>query len=132
MHVKPGLGEQTTGHTPIIQTVGSMDTDDISPVTGLADGPAALAGFVADDSPFAGTVILTGHIANTPDLSSGATALKYRIEVSPDNFASFETVGNSFNLGRDQLLNGVWSNLPSVNQSVDGDGFYRISISSSF
>ncbi len=124
VHVKPGREEQGTGHAPIIQTVGSMDTDDISPITGLADGPAALAGFVADDSPFAGVVILTGHIANTPDLSSGATALKYRVEVSPDNFATFETVGNSFNLGRDQLLNGVWSNLPGVNQAVDGDGFY--------
>lgn len=124
VHVKPGNKEQGTGHAPIIQTVGSMDTDDISLVTGLADGPAALAGFVADDSPFAGTIILTGHIANTPDLSSGATALKYRIEVSPDNFATFETVDNTFKLGRDQLLNGIWSDLPSVTQAVDSDGFY--------
>ena len=124
VHVKPGRRLQPTGHAPIIQTVGSMDTDDISPATGLANGPAALAGFMADDSPFGGTVILTGHIANTPDISNGATALKYRIEVSPDNFASFETVGNNFTLGRDQLLNGVWGNLPSVNQTVDADGFY--------
>jgi hypothetical protein len=84
-----------------------------------------LAGFTAQDSPFGGTVILTGHIGNPPDISSGATKLKYRVEISDNNFASFQTVDNSFTLPRDQFLNGIPGSLPSVTQAVDGDGFYE-------
>jgi hypothetical protein len=119
--LKPGV--QPQGHSPIIQTAGSMDVDKINPITGLANGSADLAGFSALDSPFGGLVILTGHIANTTDLSSGAPALKYKVEVR-DSGGPWEPVTNSFSLGRDQLLNGVWSNLPSVTQAVDSDGWY--------
>lgn len=119
--LKPGV--QPQGHAPIIQTVGSMDVDDINSITGLATGTAALAGFTALDSPFGGLAILTGHIANTADLSTGATALKYKVEVR-GNGGPWEPVANSFSLGRDQLLNGIWSNLPSVTQAVDSDGWY--------
>jgi hypothetical protein len=122
VHIKPG--NVVSGHPPIIQTVGSMDVNDVSPVTGLANGAAALAGFIATDSPFGGEVILTGHIGNTPDISSGATRLKYRVEVSGDGGLSWQRVTNSFNLGIDQLLNGVWSSLPPITQTVDGDDFY--------
>jgi hypothetical protein len=119
--LKPGL--QPQGHAPIIQTVGSMDVDDINPITGLASGTAALAGFTAQDSPFGGLAVITGHIANTADLSAGATALKYKVEIRSSG-GPWEPVANSFELGRDQLLNGVWGNLPDVTQAVDGDGWY--------
>jgi hypothetical protein len=122
VHVRPGQVVHPDDHAPIIQTVGSMDVDDISAITGLATGPAALAGFTAQDSPFGGEVILTGHIANAPDISNGAVALKYKVEVSPDGGASWQTLGNNFMLGRDQLLNGVWSNLLAVNQVADPIG----------
>jgi hypothetical protein len=119
-----GPGSVLSGHTPIVQTVGGMDVDDINPASGLANGPAALAGFVATDSPFGGEVILTGRIANPSDSSSGAAPLKYRIEVSDDSGVSWQAVTNSFSLGLDRLLNGVWSNMPAVNQIVDGSGWY--------
>jgi hypothetical protein len=124
VHIKPGPAVQPGTHYPIIQTVGSMDVGDISPATGLANGPAVLAGFTAQDSPFGGQVIITGHIGNAPDISSGATKLKYRVEVSDDGGATWQRLTNSFTLKRDQLLNGIWSDLPDVTQSVDGDDWY--------
>ncbi len=125
IHIKPGPVCDPNSHAPIIQTVGSMSVDDISPVTGLANGSAALAGFTAEDSPFGGWVILTGHIANTPDISSGATKLKYRVEVSDNGGATWQRVTNTFNLDRDQLLDGIWSDLPDTTMAVDVDDYYE-------
>ncbi|MBR9919978.1 MAG: hypothetical protein GYB31_04005 [Bacteroidetes bacterium] len=121
--LKPGSSPIPNTHVPIIQTVGSMDVGDISGL-GYANGPAALAGFTADDSPFGGVLILTGHIGNTTDFSAGAQKLKYKIEVSENNGGSWQRVDNNFTLHRDQLLNGVWSDLPNVTQQVDADGYY--------
>ena len=123
IHIEPGYAYPPGTHVPIIQTVASMDTDDIDPVTGLASGAAALAGFTATESPFGGEVIITGHIANTTDISAGAANLKYRVEIK-EHGGSWQPLSNSFMLGRDQLLNGVWSDLPKVNQSVDATNWY--------
>lgn len=125
VHIKPGPVCDHDSHVPIIQTVGSMNVDDINPVTGLANGAAALAGFTAVDSPFGGWIIVTGHIANTPDISSGATKLKYRVEVSGDGGATWQRVTNTFNLDRDQLLDGFWSDLPDTTMAVDADDYYE-------
>jgi len=124
IHIKPGHSYPVGTHVPIIQTVGSMDTDDINTLTGLASGGATLAGFTATDSPFGGEVIITGHIANTADISAGATNLKYMVEIR-ENGGSWQPLSNSFDLGRDQLLNGVWSDLPKANQSVDAINWYE-------
>lgn len=125
IHIKPGRIVQPGTHYPIIQTTGSMDVGDIDPVTGLANGAAVLAGFTAQDSPFGGELVITGHIGNTPDISSGATKLKYRVEISDNGGLNWQRVTNSFALKRDQLLNGVWSDLPDVTQSVDLDDWYE-------
>jgi hypothetical protein len=125
IHIKPGQPVQPGTHFPIIQTVGSMDVGDIDSISGLANGPAVLAGFTANDSPFGGLVIITGHIGNAPDISSGATKLKYRVEVSDNGGLIWQPVANSFTLKRDQLLNGIWSSLPDIIQSVDLDGWYE-------
>lgn len=125
IHVKPGPTVQPGTHFPIIQTVGSMDVGDIDSVTGLANGSAVLAGFTAQDSPFGGVVIITGHLGNAPDISNGATKLKYRVEVSDDGGLSWQRVSNSFTLKRDQLLNGIWSDLPDIIQAVDADDWYE-------
>jgi hypothetical protein len=124
IHLKPGFSQPPNVHTPIIQTVGSMDVGDISFATGLANGPAVLAGFTATDSPFGGEVILTGHLANPTDISNGAPPLKYRVEVLEQGTATWQPVANNFPLHRDQLLGGVWSDLPVITQSVDADGYY--------
>jgi hypothetical protein len=109
---------------PNIETVGSMDVNDITFGTGLANGAAQLAGFTAQDSPFGGVVILTGHIAYPPDISSGAAPLKYRVRVRKVGEVNWQILTNQFDVARRQLLNGVWSSLPDVTQIVDGDGYY--------
>lgn len=121
IHISPGSVQ--TGHAPFIETVGNMDVPKISPVTGLANGGSKL-GFTAQDSPFGGWVVIAGHLANTADISSGAAPLKYRISVSDDNFVTEQRLTNNFDVGRTQLLNGVWSFLADITQSVDGDDFY--------
>ncbi len=124
IHIKPGPSVQPGTHVPFIETAGSMHVDDISSVTGLANGTAALAGFTADDSPFGGEVILTGHIAYPPDISSGAAPLKYRVWVRKVG-DPWQKVDSVFGVGRSQLLNGVWSTLPDATQATDVDGFYE-------
>jgi hypothetical protein len=118
-----GPGSVQSGHAPVIQTVGSMAVAKIG-ATGLANGTATLAGFTAVDSPFGGEVILTGKIANPSDSSSGAAPLAYRIEISDDGIV-WQPITNSFELGLDRLIGGVWQAPTSVNQTVDGAGFYQ-------
>lgn len=124
IQIKPGLVIQPGTHPPFIETVGSMAVPDINPATGLANGPAVLAGFTALDSPFGGEVIVTGHIGNPTDISSGALPLKYRVSVSNDGGATWQHLTNNFVVERSQLLDGSWSFLPNVTQSVDVDDFY--------
>ena len=124
IHIKPGPSVPPGTHMPFIETVGSMHVADIDMTTGLASGPAALAGFTANDSPFGGEVILTGHIAYPPDISNGATTLKYRVWVWKVGDPP-QRLNNAFTIGRSQLLNGVWSTLSDVTQSTDINDFYE-------
>ena len=124
IHIKPGKPIPPDTHPPVISTVGGMAVTNINATTGLANGPAETAGFTADDSPFGGLVIIGGHIAYPPDISEGATKLKYKVEVSNDGGTIWQPLTNTFNLKLDVLLNGIWT--PSqVTQSVDSDNWYE-------
>ncbi len=125
IHIKPGPSTPLDTHTPNIETVGSMDVDDIHSSSGLANGPAQLAGFFARQSPFGGEVIITGHLAYPPDISSGASPLRYRVSVRKVGDLLWQPLSNSFDVSRRQLLNASWTSLPDVTQSVDADGFYE-------
>jgi hypothetical protein len=120
IHIKPGRAQ--AGHAPIIETVGGMGVPDINSA-GYANGPAALAGFVAKQSPFGGEVIITGHLANPTDISSGAPPLKYRVFVNDGS--GEQPLANPFSVERSQLLDGVWTFLPGVVvQAADASNFY--------
>lgn len=119
IHIKPG--RRPAGHTPIIETVGSMAVVDINGA-GYANGPAQLAGFSAKQSPFGGEVIITGHLANPTDISAGAAALRYRVIVNDGSVDQVLT--NAFTISRTQLLDGAWSFLPGVTQTPDAFGYY--------
>lgn len=119
IHIRPG--SVVSGHPPFIETVGSMAVGDIDGA-GYANGPAQLVGFTAKQSPFGGEVVITGHLANPTDISAGATALKYKVTV--DDGSGPQVLTNTFSVARTQLLNGIWSILPSVVQSTDAGGYY--------
>ena len=124
IQIKPGIAPQPGTYPPLIETVGSMGVGSINSATGLATGTALLAGFVAQESPFGGTVVITGHIGNPTDISSGATPLKYRVSVSNDGGITWQNLTNKFTIGRSQLLDGIWTVLPNLEQIVDAESFY--------
>ncbi|HBB33231.1 MAG TPA: hypothetical protein DDZ80_11745 [Cyanobacteria bacterium UBA8803] len=124
IHIKPGIAPQPGTYPPLIETVGSMGVGSINAATGLATGSALLAGFVAKDSPFGGEVVITGHIGNPTDISSGAIPLKYRVSISNDGWITKQNLTNKFTIGRSQLLDGIWTVLPNLEQTADADSFY--------
>jgi len=121
--IEPGSIVPPGTQTPAIRTVGSMSVSKIDSTTGLANGAATLVGFTATDSPFGGEVVITGFILPAKDISSGETALKYKISVSDDGI-NWQPLANKFTIERSQLLDGVITDLADIEQSVDGDGYY--------
>ncbi len=119
IHIRPG--RVLTGHPPVIETVGSMSVLDINGA-GYANGPAQLVGFTAKQSPFGGEVVITGRLANPTDISAGAAPLRYRVIVN-DGVAD-QVLTNPFGIARTQLLDGVWSFLAGVTQTVDAANYY--------
>ncbi len=84
-------------YKPVLETVGGMAIPAID-VGGFAHGPAQTAGFVAIDSPFGDTVVVTGHVMNSTDISSGAAKLKYQLRVREGISGSWQIVDDKFNL----------------------------------
>jgi hypothetical protein len=117
-------GQAPAGHTPFIETVGNMAVTSINPVSGLANGPAVAAGFTANDSPFGGVVVLTGHVANPPYVLGGATALEYRVSVSSDGGVTWQPLNNQFTAFLTYLTGGVWSGPFPITQTPTPDGWY--------
>jgi hypothetical protein len=125
IHIKPGPIIPIGTHTPVIETVGNMAVTSIDGLTGLSHGPAAGAGFTAIDSPFGGTIFMSGHIAYPPDVvGGGAAPLKYRVSVSNDNGATWQPLTNTFTVWLTQLVNGTWSGPFPYTQSIDVNGWY--------
>lgn len=124
VHIRPREPVDPANHPPFIETVGSMAVTSIDSTTGLANGPAALAGFTAHDSPFGGEIVITGHVAYPPDvLGGGATPLKYRVLVRPGTSGPWQPLTNQFWIWLSELLNGVWSGPTPYLQSTP-DGWY--------
>jgi hypothetical protein len=124
VEIKPGNATLPGTHPPFIETVGGMDTVKISGFTGLANGHSTTAGFNATDSPFGGEVVITGHIGNPTDISGGASSILYKVMVSGDGGGTWQALNNQFAIGRSQLLNGIWSDLPDITQIADGANFF--------
>jgi hypothetical protein len=98
IHVKPG--PIPSGNTPYIETVGNMAVCDIDQTTGRATGQGIIASFTANESPFGGTITITGYIDNPPSgvMENTEPPLLYRVEVSDDNGATWQPLNNSFDV----------------------------------
>jgi len=124
VHIRPEAPVDPATHPPFMETVGSMAVSSIDSTTGLANGPAALAGFTAHDSPFGGEIVITGHVAYPPDVvGGGATPLKYRVMVRPGTSGPWQPLTNQFWIWLSQLLDGVWTGPTPYLQSTP-DGWY--------
>ena len=105
IQLRPGV---VTGHIPLIETVGNMGTDDIDQATGLADGDSVGNEFTANQSPFGGTIKITGRIGDPPDAFNGPQArYKYRIEVSRSGVDDWKPLTNTIHVKISTFLNGV-------------------------
>jgi hypothetical protein len=128
VHIMPGPECNLDDHTPYMDTVGNMAVCDIDQSTGLATGAGVLAAFTAKQSPFGGTVTITGFILNPPNVMAGAAPFKYRLSVrelpTMGGPGPWQPLANSFDIVITEQ-NGI--GLPVQyhhNQSIGADGFY--------
>ncbi len=103
VQLRPG---QEAGHVPLILTVGDVPTNRIDQTTGLATGGMEIANFTLNQSPFGGTITITGDIGNPPDVFAGKLPFKYKIEVSRDGVNDFHPLTNTITVSTEERLNG--------------------------
>jgi hypothetical protein len=133
IHVKPG---PIPHDEPVIYIdgVGSMAVCDIDQSTGLAIGESAGAAvFTAEDSPFGGTVTITGFIDNAPKYVMEGTEdpIKYKVFVRPydptktDAENPWQPLSNTFDVWVNQQTGPA--SLPEqkkIPQKIDPEGYY--------
>jgi hypothetical protein len=97
------------GHIPLIETVGDVAVPDIDQITGLATGSGVIGAFSVVDSPFGGTITITGRIGDPPNsFGGGAVPFKYRVEVfGPPPFNSWQPLINPISVDISEWLLGV-------------------------
>ena len=113
------VGDPVVGQVPFLSVVGSMGVSDID-AAGFATGVAVGPGFTANNSPFAGQIMLAGHISNPPDLSAGQAALTYGLRYREEHepAGSFHEITNPFSVKLTTYTGGAFHQT-SFNQLVD-------------
>jgi hypothetical protein len=128
--IQPGPAVESDDNKMYVDTVGNMAVCDIDQDSGLATGPGQLAAFNTSQSPFGGTIRITGFIINPPNaMANPAQVLKYRVSVRRLTDAgvpvtTWQPLTNDFDVVVTQQ-NGL--GLPTqyhYNQQIDNDGFY--------
>ncbi len=104
------VGVPVVGQVPFLSVVGSMSVNNINSA-GFANGVAVGPGFTAVNAPFAGSVMLAGHISNPPDLSSGQSALTYglRFRHESEPAGTHHEIANDFWVTLSHYSGGVWT-----------------------
>lgn len=111
------VGDPVVGQVPFINVVGGMAVTNIAP-SGFATGTAVMAGFTANNSPFARIVSIAGHISNPPDLSAGQAPLAYGLKFRRDGEATVHEIVNPFQVTLTRYSGGAWTQTQPT-QSVD-------------
>lgn len=102
VHIKPG--PKVEPNTAYVDTAGNMAVCDIDQDTGLATGTGIIAAFTANESPFGGTIAITGFILNSPNVLAGANPFKYRVSVreclneATDTWGPWQPLANTFTI----------------------------------
>jgi len=130
IHIKPGPSVKPEEQIPYIESVGNMAVCDIDQTTGWATGVGIIAAFTANDSPFGGTITITGFITNPPNVMEGAPELKYKVFVRPyeptktDVENPWQPLSNKFTV---TVTEQIGSNPPvqkHMEQKIDAEGYY--------
>ena len=104
VQLRPGQG---VGHVPLFLTVGDVPTNRIDQGTGLATGAMEIASTVVlNQSPFGGSITITGEIGNPPDVFAGKLPFKYKIDVSRDGVNDFHPLTNPITVSTSEMING--------------------------
>ncbi len=131
VHISSGTPAKEGEHIPYIINVGSMNVCNIDQSTGLANGPSTgTANFTAVDSPFGGTVTISGYIANPPHYLSGGNAgtkLKYKVSVrqlSPI-VTQWQAVTNPFWIQVTEQMSSLTPVTYNMLQTPDQNGYFE-------
>lgn len=126
----PGPAIVPEDHKMYTDSVGNMAVCDIDQATGLATGPGQIAAFSANQSPFGGSIRITGFIVNPPNaMANPAQTLKYRVSVRKLNDLGVPVTGwqpltNAFDIVITEQ-NGVGLPVQYHHlQEIDSTGFY--------
>lgn len=125
-------GPATTGESSkmYVDTVGNMAVCDVDQVSGLASGQGVIAAFTANQSPFGGSVRISGFIINPPNaMAFPALRLKYRVSVrrltdlgAP--ITGWQPLANDFDIVITEQNGGGLPVQYHHLQQIDADGFY--------
>lgn len=125
IHIKPGPICDPDDHTPYMDTVGNVAVCDINQATGLATGSGIIAAFTANESPFGGSVTITGFILNPPNVMAGAAPFKYKVSVRELPGGSWQPLSNDFKITVTEQFGAGSPVQYNDTQSIDpADGYY--------
>jgi len=129
VHIQPG--PYVIERVPYIDTVGNMAVCDIDQNTGLASGTGVIAAFTADDSPFGGTITITGFVTNAPNvMENPASAVRYKLFVRQyepgmsDSENPWQPLNNKFQLTVTEQIGSGLPKQKKVMQKIDSQGYY--------
>ncbi|MHC4727149.1 MAG: hypothetical protein ACYS17_07940 [Planctomycetota bacterium] len=132
IQIKPNRHDGTT-QIPFITVVGQMAVESISgnPDTvipssigyGYANGPSVLGGYSAIESPFGGTIAISGHISNPPNHSAAVPKLEYKVQYKKSMTPGWNDITNKFRIWISTWNGIMWS--MSHKDQVATAGYYK-------
>jgi hypothetical protein len=131
LQLKPRPKIVPGGQKPFIWSIGNMVVESISgnPHTvlmstigiGYANGPSKGEGFNAVESPFGGTIAITGTITNPPDDPAESEKMLYKVQYKKSGETVWHDIADGFRIWI--RLNGVPSGY--IDQTVDDNGYFK-------
>jgi hypothetical protein len=131
IQIKPGVTVQPGERKPFLWAAGGMAVESISGNTytvipstlgpGYANGVSIGGGFEALESPFGGTIRISGTITNAPNNPAEADKLRYKVQYKKLGEAFWHDITNKFRIWI--RVDGVPSGF--IDQTADSDGYYK-------
>lgn len=131
IQLKPGEAVKPGEQKPSLWSIGGMAIESISGNTftvvsstlgdGFANGPSVGYGYSALESPFGGTIAISGSISNPPNNPTEAEKLRYKVQYRNYGTSVWHDITNGFKLWL--RIDGVPSGL--IDQTTDSEGYFK-------